>query len=234
MRSGTLEHWAARGWVLDPSILNSPGEVINTGGGPYYIGENKEAGYGGTDHPIIVTRYLMGTKLGRPLTRNELVRFRTENKKDFRLSNLILHSKNASAAELFKANGDPILGYSHCMCGCGSRLDLEKQKNEPYAYEFGHRPPSKNDPKSKRRARPERKKVLFDTLAKVGQPLLDLKEKKVMPATIPIPEPETDEDRTEEPLKEFRALFEKMIRNLPWDEFKELLHLLLEIQTRKP
>lgn len=217
MNPKTLEHWKQRGWDLDPSLLDAPGEIINTGNGPYYIGEAKEIGYTGHAHPLIASRYAMGTKLGRPLTRNELVRFKSANKKDLRLSNLILHSKQASAAELYKANGAPILGYSHCLCKCGTELDLDKQKEQPYAFAEGHSPREKEVSK-KKRARKPLQKVLQESLAKVGQPLLVIKKEQPM---------------SDDPMKEFRMLFEKMIHNLPWDEFKELLHLLLEIQTRQ-
>lgn len=258
MNLTTLEHWEGRGWLLDQSLNDSPGEVINTGGGPYYIGEAKEVGYGGNAHPLIVTRYLMGMRLGRPLIRNELVRFRSDNKKDFRLSNLILHSKIASAEELYRANGDPILGYSHCMCGCGFKLDLAQQKEQPYAYVLGHRPKPKEPKRSRRKVKAKKEEPINRIrnslrketikgeaeLLKVGQPLLVIKEEEdfsPMPVT-PAPKsttPCTDalkemfEEKTD-PMKEFRVLFEKMIHNLAWDEFKELLHLLLEIQTRKP
>lgn len=216
MKPDTLEHWERRGWKLDPSILEAPGEVINTGGGPYYVGEEKEVGYSGGSQPLIVTRYCVGMKLGRPLTRNELVRYRGD-KKDFRLSNLVLHSKGASAADLYRVNGDPIPGYSHCLCGCGETLDLERQKTEPHAYVFGHSPKQK-EVKNHKRARPEKEKVLVENLARVGQPLLVIEKERAV---------------AEDPMKEFRALFEKMIHNLPWEEFKELLQLLLEIQTRE-
>lgn len=224
MNPNTVAIWASRGWHLEPTLIVAPGEIINTGGGPYYIGEEKETGYLGNAHPLIVSRYLVGTKLGRPLERNEIVRFRSGNKKDFRLSNLILHSKNASAAELYRVNGDPILGYSHCLCACGTPLDLERQKKEPHAYAEGHRPRSRDDaPKGTKRARAPRRKVLQEKL----MPTTPLRREQ--PMDMPTPEPAQSIDT----LKEFRVLFEKMIHSLPWDEFKELLHLLLEIQTRQ-
>lgn len=231
MNPKTLEHWRARGWKLDEILLKGPGEVINTGGGPYYIGEAKEAGYLGNAHPLIVSRYAMGMRLGRPLTRNEIVKFRGLDKKDLRLSNLKFYSKNASPSELLRANLEPVLGYSHCLCECGTELDLEKQKIQPYAYITGHNK-SLGDHKVLKRARPPMAKVLVEKLTK----------KEPMPTTplekfqggypLAIPEPETVEP-PEEPLKEYRMLFEKMIHNLPWDEFKELLTLLLQIQTRE-
>lgn len=239
MNPNVFKHWNERGWTLDVSLLDAPGEIINTGGGPYYVGEAKEAGYSGDAHPLIATRYCMGMRIGRPLHRNELVRFRSSNRRDFRLDNLVLHSKTASAAELYQANGDPILGYSHCLCGCGTELDLQRQKDQPYAFHDGHRPKVKEKAKSPRKPRrktPEKKlDEIRDDLKKIGQPFLVIKEEEVVPVTpsdqlIPIPEPVTSD---EDPMCEYRLLFEKMIRNLPWEEFKELLHLLLEIQTRR-
>ena len=44
MNPNTLEHWANRGWMLDATLFDAPGEVVNTGGGPYYVGEEKEVG----------------------------------------------------------------------------------------------------------------------------------------------------------------------------------------------
>lgn len=253
MRLDTLPHWAKRGWILDPEICNSPGEIINTGGGPYYIGEEPEPGYNGHSHPLIVTRYLIGTKIGRPLNRNELVRFRTNNRKDFRYANLQLHSKTASAAELYHANGDPILGYSHCLCGCGLDLDIARQSKTPYAFIEGHRPKSKTDPKLEKdkkrnqgkakrshKKKPTLQKIRED-LAKIGQPMLDMKDKKEMPVT-PLLEDTVEMPKDIQPLREriqdealmeFRGLFEKMITNLTWDEFKPFLTMLLEIHTQK-
>jgi hypothetical protein len=118
------------------------------------------------------------------------------------------------------------------MCGCGSRLDLEKQKNEPYAYEFGHRPAKEKEKKLKR-ARPSRKKVILENLAKVGQPLLVMKEKEIIMPITPLPASIEYPETKEQPFTEYRPLFEKMIHHLPWDEFQELLQLLLEIQTRR-
>lgn len=232
MKSSTLAHWNERGWLLDGSLISAPGEIVNTGGGPYYVSEEKEEGYLGHSRPLIVSRYLVGTILGRPLNRNELVRFRSSNKKDFRLPNLILHSKQASAADLYKVNRDPILGYSHCMCGCGTELDLQRQKEQPYAFYEGHRPkPKEKKPSRKPKRKSPEKKIeeIREDLKKVGQPLLVVK-KSTTPCTdavMKMLEPQED------PMKEFRVLFEKMIHNLPWAEFKELLTLLLEIHTRK-
>jgi len=224
MNPNTVAIWASRGWHLEPTLIVAPGEIINTGGRPYYFGEQKEIGYCGHAQPLIVSRYCIGTKLGRPLTRNEIVRFRSKDKKNLRLSNLVLHSKSASAAELYRVNSDPILGYSHCLCGCGTRLDLERQKQEPHAFAEGHRPRSRNDaPKEAKRARAPRSKVLQEKLL----PIAPLEREQLM--DMPTPEAAQSIDT----LKEFRVLFEKMIHNLSWNEFKELLHLLLEIHTRQ-
>jgi hypothetical protein len=218
MKPGTFEYWAKLGWQLDPLIAHGLGEIVNTGNGPYYIGDQQELGYHGHGHPMVPSRFAMGMRIGRLLTSSEVLRFISEDKKDLRLSNVVFHSKQASAAELFKANGTPVLGYSHCLCGCGTELDLEIQVLHPYAYTPGHNPLSKKDKKNQKRSRP-RKSILVGSLAKVAQPLLYIPKEEPMPDT--------------DPLKEYRTLFEKMIHNLPWPQFKELLTLLLEIQTRK-
>ena len=222
MRAGTITAWEKRGWMLDPTLLQGLGEINNTAGCPYYIGEDPELGYDGKARPIFPSRWAMGRKIGRPLLRSEILRFRGEDKKDLRLSNLILHSKQATSAELLKANGGPVLGYSHCLCECGTELDLARQKVRPYAFVEGHKP-VKKDHGNLKRARKSKEKILVmklneDPIKKIpaGYPLLP-KEQAV----------------PEDSMKEFRTLFEKMIHSLPWVEFKELLHLLLEIQTRK-
>jgi hypothetical protein len=219
MKAGTIEAWEKRGWKLDPCLLNGLGEIINTGNGPYYIGEEAEVGYSGKSIPIMPSRYAMGMKIGRPLVKGEILRYRPDGggSMDLRLSNIILHSKQATSAELLKANGGPVLGYSHCLCECGTPLDLKKQKEQPYAYVDGHKPVKKPNGNLKKERKP-RESVLIESLAKVSQPLLYMPKEQAVP---------------EDSLKEFRALFEKMIHHLPWEEFKELLHLLLEIQTRQ-
>ena len=210
MNTKTLENWKERGYLLDEILLEGPGEVVNTGGNPYYIGEAKEAGYLGNAHPLIVSRYAMGTRLGRPLTRNELVRFRGSDKRDFRLSNLRFFSGTASSSELFRANLEPVLGYSHCLCGCLTELDLEKQTIKPYCYAPGHRPKSKGDQANPKRARPPRAKILIEKLT----------QKEEMPNT-PLSKGSIEMREEQKPvdsLEEYRALFEKMIRNLSWEE----------------
>ncbi len=234
MNPQTIDDWKERGWLLEVSLLDAPGDIINTGGGPYYIGEAKETGYIGKSHPLIVSRYCMGMKIGRPLIRSEILKFRGDNKKDLQLSNLILHSKQATPSELLKANGVPVLGYSHCICGCGTELDLAKQKIQPYAFVEGHQPVRKEHGNLKR-ARPGKSKVLAEKTMglsmrniRAGYPSMPTTP---LLGTITIPEPETEV--IEEPLKVYRVLFERMIHQLPWEEFKELVQLLLEIQTRE-
>ncbi len=221
MKEGTLSLWEKRGWLLDEVLLNGPGEIINVASKPHYIGEEKEKGYIGDSQQLIASRYAMGMKLGRPLNRSELLRFKGDNKQDLRLSNLILHSRQATSAELFKCNG-AVLGYSHCLCECGTELDIAKQKKHPHVYAEGHRPKSKNDPVNLKRARPSLQKVFHETMEKIS---LD----SVFKTSIALPK---EQPVSDDSLKEFRTLFEKMIHSLPWEEFKELLRLLLEIQTR--
>lgn len=217
MKAGTLALWAKRGWLLDQILLNGPGEIINVASKPHYIGEEKEKGYIGNSQQLIASRYAMGMKLGRPLARSELLRFKGDNKQDLRLSNLILHSRQATSAELVKCNG-AVLGYSHCLCECGTELDIAKQKKHPHVYAEGHRPKSKKDPVNPKKARPSLQKVFQERMKSIS----------VASVAQPKEQPVSDDS-----LKEFRTLFEKMIHSLPWEEFKELLHLLLEIQTRE-
>ena len=217
MNPDTLEIWAKRNWQLDPIVIDGPGEIISTGNGrPYYLGVEPEVGYRG-NHALIASRYVLSMKLGRPLEHGEYLRIRGSDKKDLRLSNLELKSQAASAAELFRVNGDPILGYSHCLCECGTELDIAIQKIEPHAYAPGHKR-EKGIHRKLTRVRKPLKSFFIENVANVSQPLLSL------PKEPPVPEGS---------LIQFRPLFEKLIHNLPWEEFKKLAYLMLEIETRQ-
>ena len=157
----------------------------------------------------------MAKKVGRPLGRQELVRFKGENKQDFRLSNLVLFSKQASAKELYLANGMS-LGYSHCLCGCGQTLNIEIQKDSPHVYAPDHKP-KKESLRNLKQARKPKDKVIVENLARVGQPLLVIPKEQSVPETS---------------LKDFRGLFERMICDLPWNDFEKLLKLLLDVSKK--
>lgn len=141
---------------------------------------------------------------------------------DFRKSNLIFHSKIASARELYEINGPPILGYSHCLCGCGEALDVEKQADQPHAFVVGHSPADKrrtatlnaavNDIKNKKT---ERRKKRSEKKIKEAE-----QEALTMPPTWD----------PEEALKKYRPLFERMICDLPWDKFRRVLQVLLQME----
>lgn len=221
MKPGTLEYWAEQGWQLDPLIAHGLGEITHAGSGPYYVGHERELGCDGHGKPMMPSRFAMGMRIGRQLHSSEILRFISDDKKDLRLSNVVFHSKKATSAELLKANGKPVLGYSHCLCGCGTELDLEIQVLQPYAYTAGHRPKSRNDPGNRNRARRPKANVLIEKV----------KEDEPMPPTRLFPKPEAKV--IDDPLKEYRALFERMIHNLPWEEFKQLLTQLLEIHAGK-
>jgi len=201
-----LQTWVDRDFVLEESLLEAPGEIIQIAGNPYYIPHTKEGDLG--NKPMIVSRYCMAKRIGRPLQRHEILKFKTPNKKDFRLENFTLYSKTASASEMYAANG-MALGWSHCLCGCGGQLDIALQKTQPHAFLEGHRSLTHMEKKIRRAEKPKN--------------LLSTWEESPMPQSKEAPDP----------LLEYRALFEKMIHNLPWQDFERLLQVLLEISSTK-
>jgi hypothetical protein len=225
MRQKTIDYWLERGYAFEPSLLQAPGELLSIANDPYYAGEENEVGYAGQGRPLIVSRYLMGTHLGRPLERSELVRFRGDNKKDFRLSNLVLHSKLCSAQELYRVNGDPIPGYSHCLCGCGTALDLVQQRITPHAYVEGHRPKTSKGAKAQRHTT---KQVRAQTrkAAIKGNP-------RQPESHQPEPHKAEPEDGSRDPTSAIRDLVGQMLNRLSWDEFQSVMQLVLEIYLRK-
>lgn len=230
MKDGTVEYWHQRGFQLDESILSSPGRLLNTAGNPYYLSDQAEPWYVGHEIQTIASRYIVGKRLGRVLARNELVRFKTENKKDFLLSNFQLKSNTAPAFELYAINGPPIYGYSHCMCKCGTALDIERQKDHPYAFTEGHRPSDITRKRTQkaamdvpRRKKSRRKKAPHQE--KDTTPLPSTQE-LIDEIVTPIPDVPSEE------MESFRPLFENMISHLPWKQFKQILNLLMDLSMK--
>lgn len=209
-----LQSWKDRGYQFEDG-LNLPAGKIKTNNRSLCFYSEKEPTKCQT-----MARWSMQIFLGRKLEDVEVVRFKTADHTDLRVSNLKLRSKLASAKELYSVNGPPILGYSHCLCGCGEALDVEKQCDQPHAYVIGHSPADKrrsatleaavNGEEKKKRKRREKKKPPVEPVPLSFTPTLEID--------------------SEEALKPYRPLFERMICDLEWVKFRRVLQVLLQME----
>jgi hypothetical protein len=222
----------ANGWIFPEEF---PFETLE---GRLYASANRlvfQKEGDGEETPF--TQALIAWKLGRHLKAGEGIRFVDSNKKDLRFTNLKLRSPSATARELWETNGDPVPGFSHCLCGCGEALDIETQREHPHAYFPGHSPNDKirekakaaalavpGGPKVKKNLRTlgrKRKPKPVDTLARDMGLVADAGEASILTPSTP------------GPMSKFRPLFEAMIRELPWSDFEQILEKLMEIKSRE-
>ena len=238
-----LNHWKGRGYQFEEGLNMPPGKIkVNNRTLCFYSDQEPTKGQS-------MIRWTMQIFLGRKLKDIEVVRFKTPDRTDLRLSNLKWISKQATAKELFSVNGPPILGYSHCMCGCGEALNVDKQGDQPHAFVVGHSPADKRRmttieaavDKAEKNVRKHRKKKkprvedpsITEELhtqknpwdpqhwSLTGQGEM-MKRDPVAGRVLAM---------MSDPLYQYRPLFEKMISGLPWEKFKCVLNTLLQMES---
>lgn len=187
------------------------------------------------------SRYLVGKKIGRTLDRSELVRFFNSNNRDFRYENLDLKSRQASARQKYELNGQPLLGYTHCLCKCGGALDVEMQKESPHSFLSGHSPADKrteSDRQPKKTGSITPKKV---RKGKRTPPKAD--QRKVQKAALPLQKKQPEVHFKDQQsilvlpdgsemydLKRYRPIFEDYLLHLEWEEFVQVIDYAMKIR----
>jgi hypothetical protein len=81
--------------------------------------------------------------INRKLSDKECIVYKDHYLKEHSLDNILLISDTATARELWAINRI-VLGYSHCLCGCGGILGdpdtIEFKLARPRAFLQGHNP----------------------------------------------------------------------------------------------
>jgi len=210
-------------------ITVDPGMSIRKMGVNVYLVAGREAN--GKVPNIAINRFMVAQRIGRPLQRSEMVRFKEANT-DFRSSNLVLKSRLATSHEMYLANG-MVLGYSHCLCGCGIALDLEAQKIRPHAFMFGHSPARKNLSEMEEPTENNDHGAAVRESTKLASLAVDL---GVIPepvlSTVPTEGELMEEEKPSSPVLAYRRVFEAVIASMPDEDFEKLLPVIQEIYNK--